>query len=188
MYYNLNAVIDVLNNQQSDINTAAGFILKEEALMRLIAQFSRPVQEEIKFNFEKQSRKKNKKNLNYWECDLEFLSPAVANVFSDLLNIEEKNKIGFFNKFRGRVFHLDLVRLSKEFFNKELKGRQILDVSGRRNLLDPSNIEEQILVSKLKENNVWEKIRLHCCKLDEILRWKILYKFEEKGFKEKYLL
>jgi len=140
-----------LGNIQLKLDESAGAALSVEVRMRLIAELNQQVRSKIAELVEEEHKKRLKKNANaqkkdenYWECNLCFLNEAICIVFQDQLSDENVKKLKRYAPFRNKIMHGDFVGLMDKL-GLILPGRKILSIAGDREALKKAEIKESIV-------------------------------------------
>lgn len=128
-------VLNNLKNINFKIMEASGPAVVAESQMRLLAQFSLAVQNELRTLH---------KTDKYWDCRLEQLEDAILIVFKNQLNDIEREKIEYFRKLRNKLLHADFIGLLIKM-KIDPRGREINPKTGERNILSPDDIKEGII-------------------------------------------
>jgi len=140
-------LLSYMNSIDVKLQEASGPTVGVELRMRLIGQFSQSVRDRVKELIKewktKNPNSKKKPSHKYWECDLCFLDQAIADVFQGSLSSKECETLLEFRDLRNSLLHADFIALMTSL--KILPtGRQLLSISGDRNILTSENIEEAI--------------------------------------------
>lgn len=127
----MDQIIDSFNNIESQIGEIGGKAIIIEHKMRLIAEYTPEILNEL-------SNDKRKKNKEHSSCDLKLLVELIAKQYSI-----DKNQLLYAVEVRDTIFHCNFSKERQKDFGIKAFGRELLP-DGSRNILDPNQIGEVI--------------------------------------------
>jgi hypothetical protein len=141
----------------SELGEAGGLFLSIEPLMRYLAEINKGIADIIEQLIKADKPFKNKRQLNYWDCDPKYLIEAIVAAPGSQLSSVEIGQLRKYLPMRGKFLHGNFIELM-EVMGIEPISRQLISV-GKWKKLEPGQIYESLL--SMKKNEVFAKLRLY---------------------------
>ncbi len=124
----MTAIIKSIKDVEASFDAAAGATLAVEFRMRLLAEHSEEVRNELSLIVKTKKRYTHERH--YWNCRLVDLDQAIDAVFASGLTPEEQKALVEFRDLRNKLFHADFVNLMK-LLKITPSGRELKQINGK---------------------------------------------------------